>query len=797
MATAIEIGAMLTLDDVMFRSTLEALPAEAEGVFKRIQSYAETYLSFRGVTAFVEKATGAWMVQQDAVEGVNAALRSVGANAAMISPRLQKLASEIQRTTRYGDEGTLAAMAGALRLGLDPSRMEEYTRAAVGLAAKLGTDLTTAFTYLVRAQAGHTEMLGRMGITLDKTKSKQEQFNDLLKMSASSFEIAEDAAKTLSGQIQQMSNNVGDAWENIGKRLEPAVSSAVGVVSKLALGFNNLSSRGQDAVLRLGRVAAIFALMNTTLGKGLNNALSSAIAGIGRMTLSWQGAATAVKGFAAALGPVGWAMLALTAFQQIADHINGGVRDATEELEKANGDLADATSKLSSGDENRANSLAQIARLEELSKYQRLNNSETQEAQRLIDALNASYGKRVAAIDAVNGKLNIEREAVDGVVRAMREQRKAELELQLLMQERAMEAARKRRDAIENEKSPLLPALWDAVTSDLQYDPVNDQYNTKMERELLERYSAADKELEAARKAVGAARRQLDAFNRTQGTDGLAGEKGAANAELQAASKAQRTALDALQKAREERRYAAADELGKAEILERRLVGLRDEFQRINGTMLEGNVDLGRLNEDELKKLKEIEDTEEKIRLAREKSANALKEEVRRRDGFQRDIQRQLEDMDWEKRFNMLGDIGNLAGQRRMLEERSSASDEQAQSAFNTYNAMLERAQERQGQLTKQEQEDLEKAREKWQNSVKDSMADSRRLDEFDRRRMGNGGGGSFGAMNVSSGLFRLMMPRMVDTPAEETARNTADMRDTLHIIRDAVRNNQTAMQFA
>jgi len=131
------------------------------------------------------------------------------------SKKLQQLASDLQQVTIYGDETTLAAMAMGINMGIAADKMEDTTRAAMGLAAAYSMDLTTAMQLLAKANAGNTGTLSRYGITIDTTKSKQEQFNQILKKGKDAFPLAE--AQTTGQKLQQLANAWGDLMEVIGQ----------------------------------------------------------------------------------------------------------------------------------------------------------------------------------------------------------------------------------------------------------------------------------------------------------------------------------------------------------------------------------------------------------------------------------------------------------------------------------------------------------------------------------------------------------------------------------------------------
>lgn len=158
----------------------------------------------------------AFMTQEDAVNSLSAALQSAGDSVSDYLPSLEKVSSEIQKQTKYGDEAVISAMAYGKNLGINAGQLDDATMAAAGLAAKYKIDLNSAMMLIGRASQGQTQMLTRYGIVLDSTLAPQEKFNQLLKIGKDNFGLAKAEAGTLSGRLSQLSNVWGDIKESIG-----------------------------------------------------------------------------------------------------------------------------------------------------------------------------------------------------------------------------------------------------------------------------------------------------------------------------------------------------------------------------------------------------------------------------------------------------------------------------------------------------------------------------------------------------------------------------------------------------
>ncbi len=225
---------------------LHGIGAGLKSLQRQVIGLAGAYIGVRGLTGAIGSFVAAAAKQEEAEIALHAA---VGANIA----QFKSYASEMQKRTRYGDEAILAEMAYGANLGVTTDRLQEATTAAVGLAAKYRIDLRSAMMLVGRASQGQTQMLTRYGIILDETLSDQGKFDELLRIGADSFGLAEEAAKSLAGKSEQLKNRWGDLKEQLGK---PIAEAAIGSLEKLVVTLEKVNEAmqpvsGQSTALQL------------------------------------------------------------------------------------------------------------------------------------------------------------------------------------------------------------------------------------------------------------------------------------------------------------------------------------------------------------------------------------------------------------------------------------------------------------------------------------------------------------------------------------------------------------------
>lgn len=222
--------------------------------------------------------------------------------------------------------------------------------------------------------------------------------------------IQEQEAAVLTAKIQmQEATKTGNIEDVLAAKKQLATATQSLTNAQLA---ESAATQQLAAKHSLARTANMqHAVAATTCAKANTaNAAASTVAGRAQVVLaaSLTKVRAAATAFATALGPIGAAIIALSgaymAFQYICEKnrniLEGQVEAASRNTQAAK-EMADAHAK------ERAETTASMERLQELSKYDRLNNAEKSEAEKLITVLSQKYGDLGISIDNVTGKLNL------------------------------------------------------------------------------------------------------------------------------------------------------------------------------------------------------------------------------------------------------------------------------------------------------------------------------------------------------------------------------------------------------
>lgn len=247
----------------------------------------------------------------------------------------------MQAITAYGDETVLEMEALAVSFGVPAGKMRECMEGAIGLSKAFKVDLKMATAMAAEALQGKTQRLNSYIPALKNATSDAERLSLAQMAMARGFSQAKAETETLEGAVRQCSNIWGDNAEIVGKSLAPAYRAFIEIVTSLGKFLNEnpriiaVATRGFIAMAAAMSVAPIAKYLNAqkSLAAQLNvlrlrqsayliaatqsndviqrkillekaDAAAAQIAAASTRSLS-----AAVKGLAAAFGPVGLAML--------------------------------------------------------------------------------------------------------------------------------------------------------------------------------------------------------------------------------------------------------------------------------------------------------------------------------------------------------------------------------------------------------------------------------------------------------------------------------------------------------
>jgi hypothetical protein len=228
-------------------------------------------LGFTAVKAFDQQAK--------AIAQVEAGLKSTGASVGFTSKQLQKMASDLQSKTLFGDEEILKDATAQLLTftNITGDQFAKSQEAALNLATRLDGDLKSASIMLGKAlndPVANLSAMSRAGIQFSEDQKEvikalaesgdmaQAQSIILEELEKQYGGSAEAAAKAGTGGLKQLANAFGDLQEEFGKVIMDFMPPVIDGLKNMLAAFQNLSPQAKRfMVIGAGIAAALGPLL--------------------------------------------------------------------------------------------------------------------------------------------------------------------------------------------------------------------------------------------------------------------------------------------------------------------------------------------------------------------------------------------------------------------------------------------------------------------------------------------------------------------------------------------------------
>ena len=216
-----------------------------------------------GIARVFTEGVQAAIVQEDAINRLNASLKVAGDFTQKASEDFQDYASQLQQVTKFGDELILNNLALAKSFGASNTQAKRILSASTDLAEAFGTDLESATRNVAKTLGGYAGELGEVIPALKDLTQEQLRAGKGIELIAKQFGgTATERLNTFSGATAQLSNTFGDFLEEIGF----FITKNEGVIQSIKLAtsaFGLLGSQISKVVNLSNAAFSVFASKST------------------------------------------------------------------------------------------------------------------------------------------------------------------------------------------------------------------------------------------------------------------------------------------------------------------------------------------------------------------------------------------------------------------------------------------------------------------------------------------------------------------------------------------------------
>ena len=409
------LNASLKKSRVMFRRNFGEISDMAKKAGRSMTMGLTAPLALMGVAS-----VRAFDDQAKAIAQVEAGLKSTGSAVGFTSGQLQKMASDLQNKTIFGDEEILKGATSQL-LTFTNIAGENFARTqkvALDLATRLDGDLKSASIQLGKAlndPVANLTALSRAGIQFSsdqkaviKSLTETGRLADAQVIILDELEkqyggSAEAAAKAGTGPFKQLGNIIGDLSEDFGRLIAEALTPYIEKIKDMVDWFKHLSDANKKWLLIIAAVAAAIGPLLMMIGMMMPAlvSLGGAISTLIGLQWSWNAAMAA--------NPIGVVVAAVAIFI-------GGMISLGSKIKRAVNYQSDLNKKQREWTEAVEASNVALA-----AQHKLLTDSATTQqilSDLTVDNVKSALGRvegQIAGFDAYN-KLMLPKETLDRVV---------------------------------------------------------------------------------------------------------------------------------------------------------------------------------------------------------------------------------------------------------------------------------------------------------------------------------------------------------------------------------------------
>lgn len=207
--------------------------------------------SIDAIIQFSKASIDAFLEAEKNAERLRFAITTIGGETERAFDRLIKQSSDLQKITVFDDDSIQQAQAALAAFGLTADEIENIIPKLADFATVAGTSLAGAVSQLGAGLEGAGREFKKYGIEVSATATRQENLNKILQGFDKFAGAAEDATKTLGGQLAQLNNEAADLQESIGSKLAPVFVELKVAVFELINGLIELPGAAATAIEKL------------------------------------------------------------------------------------------------------------------------------------------------------------------------------------------------------------------------------------------------------------------------------------------------------------------------------------------------------------------------------------------------------------------------------------------------------------------------------------------------------------------------------------------------------------------
>lgn len=231
----------------LLKGQVSSFGSSATSIFQGIAAGLGTAFSVSAIVAFANRTVDAFLEAEDNANKLRFAITSIGGEGEIAFERLIRQSKELQETTIFSDDSIQQAQAALAAFKLTSEEIEKLIPSLADFATITSQDIPSASQQIGAALEGNGREFKKYGIEVSATATRSENLAAIMEGLAKQAGAAENATRTLGGELKTMKNRADELEESIGSRLAKSFVewrfAALKLFETLINGFDSLEAR--------------------------------------------------------------------------------------------------------------------------------------------------------------------------------------------------------------------------------------------------------------------------------------------------------------------------------------------------------------------------------------------------------------------------------------------------------------------------------------------------------------------------------------------------------------------------
>ena len=194
----------------------------AKNIFAGVAGGLAAAFSTQAIINFTQASVEAFLEAEKNAQRLKFAITTIGGESEVQFERLIKQSEDLQKITVFSDDSIQQAQAALAAFGLTADEIENLIPKLADFATITSQDIPSAAQQIGAALEGNGREFKKYGIEVSAVASRTENLSAVMEGLTKFQGAAEEATKTLTGQLEQQKNEVDELQETIGSKLAPS-----------------------------------------------------------------------------------------------------------------------------------------------------------------------------------------------------------------------------------------------------------------------------------------------------------------------------------------------------------------------------------------------------------------------------------------------------------------------------------------------------------------------------------------------------------------------------------------------